>query len=303
MQLARIRARFRDRLYGGRFSGLVGGFCGWRLVRRLVRRWVPWLRLALPRLAGGWIRGRVRRWPRLFLRRRFAIREGHAADLFEFLERGQLAQVLQAELDQEFLGRLVQHRLADDVLAPGDGDQFAVEQRLEHAAALHAADLHDLRAGGGLLVRDHGQGFQRRKRELQRRLEALDEIADRLVMFRLSGHLVAAGHFANGDAVSGLVEFRDQLVEQVLDALHGLLQGRRDLRQGERFLGHIDDGFQNGFDLRVFLGDGGGSVVERDLARGHQLIHREGGLRRGIFRCGRSGADSSAGSGDVRWLG
>jgi hypothetical protein len=221
-----------------------------------------------------------------FLRRSVAVREGHAADLFEFLERGQLAQVLQAELDQELLGGLVQHRLADDVFAPGDGDQFAVQQCLEHAAALHAADLHDLRARGGLLVRDHGQGFQRRKRELQRRLEALDEIAHRLVMFRLGGHLVAAGHFADGDAVAWLVEFRDQLVEQVLYALRGLLQGRGDLRQGERFLGHIDDSFENGSNLRVFLGDRGGRVVERDLARGHQLIHREGGSRgTGLLAC------------------
>ena len=109
-------------------------------------------------------------------------------------------------------------------------------------------------------------------------------------MLRLGGHLVAAGNFAYGDAVAGLVEFRDELVEEVLDALRGLLQGCGDLRERERFIGYVDDGFQNRFDLRVFLGDWRGSVVEGDIARGHQLIDREGGLRRdilgggGIFR-------------------
>ena len=128
--------------------------------------------------------------------------------------------------------------------------------------------------GDRLLVGDHGQGFQRRQRELQRRLQALDEVADGFVMLRLGGHLVAAGDFADGDAVPGLVEFRDQLVEQFLDPLRGLLQGGGDLRQRQRLIGHVDDGFEDGLELRVFLGDGGGSVVERDIARGHQLVDR-----------------------------
>ena len=54
------------------------------------------------------------------------------------------------------------------------------------------------------------------------------------MVLRLGGHLVAAGDFADGDAVAGLVEFRDQLVEEVLDALRGLLQGCGDLRERER---------------------------------------------------------------------
>ena len=105
-------------------------------------------------------------------------------------------------------------------------------------------------------------------------------------MLRLGRHLVAAGHFADGDAVAGLIEFRHQLVEQLLYALRGLLQGHGDLRQGERFLGHVDDGFQNGFDLRVFLRNGGGRVVERQQARGHHLLHRRTGLRACPLRLG-----------------
>ena len=84
----------------------------------------------------------------------------HAADLLELLQRRQLAQILEAELDQEFLGGLVQDRLADDVLAAGFGDQLTVQQRLQHAGALHAADFHDLGRGDRLLVGDHRQGLQ-----------------------------------------------------------------------------------------------------------------------------------------------
>ncbi len=67
-------------------------------------------------------------------------------------------------------------------------------------------------AGNGLLVSDDGESFERRQRELQRRVEALDEIADGFVMLRLGGHFVAAGDFANGDAVFGLFKFGDQVV-------------------------------------------------------------------------------------------
>ncbi len=42
-----------------------------------------------------------------------------------------------------------------------------------------------------------------------------------------------------------LVEFGDQLIEQFFDALRGLLQGGGDLRQRQRFVGHIDDGLQD----------------------------------------------------------
>ena len=203
--------------------------------------------------------------------------ECHAADLLEFLERRQLAQVLEAELDQKFLGGLVEDRLADDVLAPGCRDQLAVEQRLQHAGALHAADLHDLGRGDGLLVGDHGQGFQRRQRKLERRLEALDEAADGLVVLRLGGHLEAAGHFPDADAVLRLVEFRHQLAEQSLNALDGLLERGGHLRHGERLLGHVNDGLQNGLQLRVFHGNG-----RRRVLRSQQFLHGERRLRLGL---------------------
>ena len=55
--------------------------------------------------------------------------------------------------NQKLLGGLVQHRLADDVLAAGHGDQLAIQQRFEHAGTLHPADVLDFRAGDRLSAR------------------------------------------------------------------------------------------------------------------------------------------------------
>ena len=96
-------------------------------------------------------------------------------------------------------------------------------------------------------------------------------------MLRLGGHLVAAGDFADGHAVLRLVEFGDQLVEQVADALGGLLERGGDLRQRERLFGHIDDGLEHRPELGILLGDRGGRFVQRGVARSHQLVDRDGG--------------------------
>ena len=81
--------------------------------------------------------------------------------------------------------------------------------------------------GHRLLVGDHRQRLERRQRELQRRLQALDEAADRVVVLGLGGHLVAAGDFADGDAVLGLIELRDQLLEKGVHSLPGLAYSDR----------------------------------------------------------------------------
>ena len=73
-------------------------------------------------------------------RRIEAERFGHVLDL------RQVAQVLQPEPNQEFLGRRVEERPADDVLAADDLDQVTLEQRREDARRVDAADLGDLRA-------------------------------------------------------------------------------------------------------------------------------------------------------------
>ena len=65
-------------------------------------------------------------------------------------------QIFQSELHQKFLSRFVQDWFADHVLAAGRRNQLAVQQGLENARALHAANLHNLGCGDGLFIRHHG---------------------------------------------------------------------------------------------------------------------------------------------------
>ena len=114
-------------------------------------------------------------------------------------------------------------------------------------------------------------------------------------MLRLGGHLVAAGHLADGDAVFGLIEFRDKLFEQRADALGRLVQRGGQLGQGQRLFGHVDDGFQDGAKLGVLHRDGRGRFF------GEQLFHGDGrfaGRRLQIRGWGFAG-----GRGLFGWLG
>jgi hypothetical protein len=152
--------------------------------------------------------------------------------LLELLHRGQLGDVLQAEAQQELARGFVENGPADDRLAAGGGDQLAGQQRTEDAGRIHAANLVDFGRGDRLLVGDDGQGFQRRQRELERRLQALDKEPHRVVALGLGGHAVAAGDLANLDAaiVGGVGgdQFVEQLAENGADlavALAGLALG------------------------------------------------------------------------------
>ena len=78
---------------------------------------------------------------------------------------GSSLEILQAEMDEKLLGGLVKDRTAQNFLAACRGDEFLVEQRLDHAAGLNAADLLDLRNRHRLLVRDDGQRLQRSQRQ------------------------------------------------------------------------------------------------------------------------------------------
>ena len=57
---------------------------------------------------------------------------------------GRSRQIVQAEPDQEFLRRRVHERPADHLLAADDLDQVPLEQRVQHAGRVDAADLGDL---------------------------------------------------------------------------------------------------------------------------------------------------------------
>src|SRR5206468_844312 len=73
---------------------------------------------------------------------------GEAAEgLLEVLERRQVLQALQAEVDEELARRGIEEGLADDLLAAGDPHQPALEEGLEHPGGRDAAQLLDLRPG------------------------------------------------------------------------------------------------------------------------------------------------------------
>src|SRR5688572_4399948 len=68
-------------------------------------------------------------------------------ELLHLLEGRQVAQRPETEVEQELARRGVEERLADHLLAPGDADEAALEQGLDHGARLHAAQLGHLGAG------------------------------------------------------------------------------------------------------------------------------------------------------------
>src|SRR2546422_5163884 len=105
--------------------------------------------------------------------------------------------LFRSEAQQEFLGCAIKDRPSDHRLAPRSGKQPLLEQGLDHAGAVHAADFVDLWQGYRLLVGDHRESFQRRHGQAQRRPQSFDKLAHHLVVLRLGIELVAAGNRAD----------------------------------------------------------------------------------------------------------
>src|SRR5262245_9041928 len=55
-------------------------------------------------------------------------------EFLEFLHRRQVAEVFQAEMDEEFLGGFVEDGTAKHFFAPGSIDEFLVEKRFDDPA-------------------------------------------------------------------------------------------------------------------------------------------------------------------------
>ena len=149
-----------------------------------------------------------------FFRKRLHVLELHLRHLLELVHRGQFLHVLQPETQQKFLGRLVQNRSPDHLLAPRRRDELARQQRPEHTRRLDAANLIHFRRRHGLLVGDHREGLQGRQTQLHSRLQALHKHARRVVALRLGRHAVATGNLLdfNTPVVAGVGG--NQLVQQ-----------------------------------------------------------------------------------------
>src|SRR6185436_5680794 len=85
---------------------------------------------------------------------------------------GQIADVAQAEGDQELARRLVQEGAARRLLATGHADEPALEEIVEDRVGAHATHGVQLGLRHGLLVGDDGQRLQRRSRQPHARTRA-----------------------------------------------------------------------------------------------------------------------------------
>src|SRR5437660_6605700 len=109
------------------------------------------------------------------------------------LDLRQIADVPQPEGDQELARGLEQVGPARRFLPAGDAHESPLEQVVEHALGVHAADRIDLGARHRLLVRDDRQRFEGRARQPAPRSSArqTDEPGRDLGP---GGHAVAATH-------------------------------------------------------------------------------------------------------------
>ncbi len=172
------------------------------------------------RLAGRFrrpLRGGQLRLHRFFCRRR---RRGgrRQVALAEFLRVREFVEILQAEVIQEKLRRLVEQRPPGDLGAPGDFHQPALHQTLEHAIDRDTAHRLDVRARDRLAVghdRERLQGRRGQARGLDRRKKL--------------SHPARVGRVARELPALGALEQLERAA--LLDQLHlELLERRGDLR-------------------------------------------------------------------------
>src|SRR5580765_2158363 len=74
-------------------------------------------------------------------------------ELFELFHAWQIAEILQAEMNEEFFGGLIEDGPAQNILPAGGRNEFLVEQRFDDTAGMNAANVLDFRNRGRLLVR------------------------------------------------------------------------------------------------------------------------------------------------------
>src|SRR5436190_10890737 len=104
-------------------------------------------------------------------------------------------------MNKKFPRRLIKDGSAEHFLATGSGDEFLVEERLDHTARMDAANLLNFGHSHGLLVSDDSERLERSKRQACRRNLTFDELLQNFVVFRLRGESIAIRHFADFDAV------------------------------------------------------------------------------------------------------
>src|SRR5438093_10046085 len=129
---------------------------GLRVTTPLTATWPSTIRRSPPR------RELSPAWARILLSLSFAML-GDGRELRDdqlALDLRQVADLPEAERDQELAGRLEEVGPAGRLLPTADADEPPLEQVVEHALGVHAADRIDLGARHRLLVRDDRQRLE-----------------------------------------------------------------------------------------------------------------------------------------------
>src|SRR5437016_5366286 len=167
-----------------------------------------------------------------------------AGQRLELFEARQLVDIAEPEAHQKILRRAIKNRPAHHRFATRRGDQALLQQSFDHASAIYAANLLNFRLRHGLLVSDDRERLERRHGQPQRRSQALDEPAHQIVVLRLGVNAIAARNRANLHATLVGRVARHQLIEHRAHDVFLFAQNARELFEGGRLVGCIDDGFE-----------------------------------------------------------
>ena len=204
-------------------------------------------------------------------------------------QAGQLAQIFQAKVHQKIARRPVKDGPPHYVLAARGDHQFSFQQRVDDSAAIHAANIVDFGRGHRLAVSNDGQGLESGLRQADGRLQALDELAQHVVVFGFGGEFVAARDLPDLNAVLRLLEIFHQFAQLFFDPVALLALERLDDGFERHWLGRdVNDGLDQSF--QVFVGqhinlsktlfeallDFGDAGHRNDLLEALVLMHGDG---------------------------
>ncbi len=156
---------------------------------------------------------------------------------------GKLRELVEAEPHQKVLRRPIEERRPDDRLLARGRDQLLLEERLQHARGVDAADVLDLRKRDRLAVGDDRQRLERRERQpgalgdlvklSQQRVEfgPRDESPPARDLLQADASIFALG--AGGQPLEGRGQGLRRRLQEVREVLlpHGLGRGEQDRLQ------------------------------------------------------------------------
>ena len=162
----------------------------------------------------------------------------------ELAQGRQLGKIAQVEDAQELRRGAVEHGPAHLFLLADDAHKPAVEQGLEHRAAVHTANVVDLGACDGLAVGHNGQGFQHGARQAHR--PPHQQLGNPRRVFRIGTQMPARGQGRHFDARA--LASLGQRLQRGRDLLAiAFAEQALELREPQRLVRGKKHAFQNRF--------------------------------------------------------